>query len=421
MSQHQRSSSPASSCLTTSSCSTRTGPPVSFLIHRILRILESSKTVIRLSVLETQLVRDLLQLQQTTTTTSSSSSSNTSSSSSTSSNTSSTSNTSSSSSSSSSSLSNQYQQYDLRGDVELLRALECNPRVNFNRLKNELSYLNPFEHITSEIALLHRIRYASTAGGGGADAGGGLMAASAVSSAMVGGGGGSGGGFSSAAAAAFATAGMAGAAFPGCGLGGLYGLKVTTDLLSGHPDMKTFIRNLLVQRKVRAIRPLYLRDAKVKCSLLGGGGGGGALLPAGSSSRVVGGGGEGCSLYDKEKCRECYENLKGCFLYSLGEEEAEEARKQLDGDLSQAWLGVKLPEMEEILEEQNVVVNQRKYKWMNPTAEERKALVMLKRKRRRMEQKQGGGGAAGAGKLRKIQNTHLFTPQQMRLEMIQQQ
>eukprot|EP00922_Rhytidocystis_sp_ex-Travisia-forbesii_P006942 GHVS01010161.1.p1 GENE.GHVS01010161.1~~GHVS01010161.1.p1 ORF type:complete len:384 (+),score=73.64 GHVS01010161.1:162-1313(+) len=374
-SNHQLSTSATSSpsCSTTTGYntlqSTRSGPPVSFLIHRILAILESSKSTIRLSHLETQLVRDLHQLQQATT--------------------------------GSTAAAAAYQQYDLRGDTELLRALECNPRVHFNRFKNELSYINPFEGVTSESALLHRVRYADISGTTGGS----------NNSSIGGVAGGSGG---------VAPAGMAGSAFPGCGLGGLYGLKVSTDVLSGHPDMKTFIRNLLAHKKVRAIRPPYLREAKVKCLLAASNNNTTTTSSWGMSSNIPGS--EGCSLYDKEKCKECFDNLKGCFLYCLGDDETEGVRLQLDDDVRQVWLGIKMPAMDEILEEQNVVVQQRKYKWMNPTAEERKTLVMLKRKRRRMEQKQNNSNnAAGAGKLRKIQNTHLFTAQQMRSEMLQQQ
>eukprot|EP00922_Rhytidocystis_sp_ex-Travisia-forbesii_P012879 GHVS01019346.1.p1 GENE.GHVS01019346.1~~GHVS01019346.1.p1 ORF type:complete len:214 (+),score=43.79 GHVS01019346.1:228-869(+) len=213
---------------------------------------------------------------------------------------------------------------------------------------------------------------------------------------------------------------MAGSAFPGCGLGGLYGLKVSGDVLSGHPDMKTFIRNLLVHRKVRAIRPPYLREAKVKCLLTTNNNNGWNSRTNSSSGGLVS---DGCSLYNKEKCKECFDNLKGCFLYCLADDdETENVRQQLDEDIRNLWLNIKLPNMDEILEEQNVVVQQRKYKWMNPTAEERKTLVMLKRKRRRMEQKHNSASGGGAsGKLRKIQNTHLFTAEQMRSEMLQQQ
>eukprot|EP00921_Rhytidocystis_pertsovi_P021287 GHVQ01034000.1.p1 GENE.GHVQ01034000.1~~GHVQ01034000.1.p1 ORF type:complete len:419 (+),score=116.20 GHVQ01034000.1:719-1975(+) len=346
----------------------RTGPPVAFSIHRILRLLEASKTCLRLSQIEHQLIKEFQSIQGF----------------------------------------NSFQ-FDMRGDAELMRALETNERIHFDKMRNELSYINPFEYITSEHILLQRIRYSGIGGGGGGGLGGpgGSPAGSAVSvgrnsdsaNSILGGG------------QSTSTGGGGGVAGGGMG-GGLYGLKVSKDMLNGNSQIKTFVRNILAEGKVRCIRPPYIKEAKVKCLYSAAG------TAAGGEGLSVGG---VCSVYAKKKCSECYEALRGLHLYTLGDVEAEESRKKVDEDIKQVWSSIELPSMDAILTEQNVV-QQKRLKWINPTAEEKRTLVMLKRKKRRMEQKQmnNGGGGVG-GKLRKIQNTHLFTADQMRMEMMHQQ
>ncbi|KAF8819869.1 hypothetical protein IE077_004592 [Cardiosporidium cionae] len=198
-----------------------------------------------------------------------------------------------------------------------------------------------------------------------------------------------------------------------CYDGGLTGLRVTDDLLTAHVSVKDWIHGLLVSRRIRCIRPnnSHLRG-KFKCAFA-------------SSERT-------CGLYSRKKCKACFENLKGLLLYPLGDDEFESARLCIDPDVKALWdsskdccengvwesrfrrctfdyelrdAKIEIPAMETILKDYNI--DMPAPKWQHETPREKR------------------GKAAGMGrfstKMRRIQNTHLFTAEELRGEIQQQQ
>ncbi|UKJ88811.2 hypothetical protein MACJ_002057 [Theileria orientalis] len=158
---------------------------------------------------------------------------------------------------------------------------------------------------------------------------------------------------------------------------GSSGLKVNLELLTNSASMVTWINDLLKHRKIRAIRSnLSHAKGKKKCRY------------AGTQNQ--------CSLYSSSKCQECYNNVDGLVLFPLGKEHFEQERYKLDHDIKSLWDSVAVPPNEDLLRDYNIsqaVIN------FQPAHTE---------KRKKKETK------GFKLKMRKIYNTHLFTPEELK-------
>nr|PVC54386.1 hypothetical protein MACL_00003095 [Theileria orientalis] len=164
---------------------------------------------------------------------------------------------------------------------------------------------------------------------------------------------------------------------------GSSGLRVNLELLTNSASMVTWINELLKHRKIRAIRSnLSHAKGKKKCRY------------AGTQNQ--------CSLYSSSKCQECYNNVDGLVLFPLGKEHFEQERYKLDHDIKSLWDSVTVPPNEDLLRDYNIsqaVIN------FQPTQPE---------KRKKKESKGYGLKILFKLKMRKIYNTHLFTPEEMK-------
>eukprot|EP00920_Eleutheroschizon_duboscqi_P001210 GHVT01002791.1.p1 GENE.GHVT01002791.1~~GHVT01002791.1.p1 ORF type:complete len:307 (+),score=58.82 GHVT01002791.1:520-1440(+) len=166
------------------------------------------------------------------------------------------------------------------------------------------------------------------------------------------------------------------------------GLRVTQDLLDANTQVALWINSLLAERKVRGIRLDSSNiKGKTKCKF------------AGTSQQ--------CNIYASTKCAECFRNLLGILLYPLGDPEHEDARIKLDPDMRTIWNQIELPPTEDILREYNVA---------SPTRSLFSAGGRGRKKRANGDALRGMGRNA---RMRRIHNTHLFTAQELRENILQ--
>ncbi|PHJ18752.1 hypothetical protein CSUI_007427 [Cystoisospora suis] len=166
-------------------------------------------------------------------------------------------------------------------------------------------------------------------------------------------------------------------------------MKVEPELLTAHPEMTTWINSLLASRKVRGIRVNnnHLRG-KQKCAAIG----------SGNTSGTV------CDIYASRKCSNCRQNLAGLLLYPLGEDLYEKARMELDAEVKALWDSIELPPLEDIIKEcdpSRSIMRQNAEAAANEKAQLKKRAEAKRVSRYR-------------SKFRRIQNTHLFTAEELR-------
>lgn len=172
--------------------------------------------------------------------------------------------------------------------------------------------------------------------------------------------------------------------------GGRTGLRIDAELLAACSGADDFVNELLRQREVRAIRTTmnHLRG-KLKCLRL-------SSAPPGRPC-------EPCDIYAQRKCSNCLKNLQGLILYPLVETEIEETRLRLDKDVKQLWDLIDLPPLDDILKETDAALELPK-----PGQQASGGRASLKK--RNDEKKQ----SRHRNKFRRIQNTHLFTADELR-------
>ncbi|KAK2196131.1 hypothetical protein BdWA1_002731 [Babesia duncani] len=163
------------------------------------------------------------------------------------------------------------------------------------------------------------------------------------------------------------------------------GLKVNEELLSAHPRMQSWINEILRARKVRGIR---LNSSNVK--------GKKKCRHAGTMSQ--------CTLYTASKCQECVNNIQGVALFPLGKENFEHERFKLDHDIKSLWDSVALLPIDSLLKEYNMG--------------ERVIAIPQNQLRKRRGGRQQTQGPKPRTKMRRIYNTHLFTPQELRTGLL---
>lgn len=155
------------------------------------------------------------------------------------------------------------------------------------------------------------------------------------------------------------------------------GLKVNLELLANSASMLGWINDLLKHRKLRGVRSNSSHTkGKKKCRY------------AGTPNQ--------CSLYSSSKCQECFNNVEGVILFPLGKEQFEHDRYRLDHDIKGLWDSVSVPPNEDLLRDYNVAQSLVTFQ---PVQTE---------KRKRKESK------GFKVKMRKIYNTHLFTPEELK-------
>lgn len=164
--------------------------------------------------------------------------------------------------------------------------------------------------------------------------------------------------------------------------GKITGVRVTDDLLNADVDMKKYINKLLRNRQIRCIRlnNNHLRGKK-KCKFAGSG--------------------NECKMYAKTKCIECYENLKDLILYPLSNAEIEESRIKLDDDVKKLWTDIEIPSLDVILKEFKMEISMPRWE----------GVIQSNRKKRIKDDK-----TRATAKLRRIQNSHLFTVHELQQE-----
>eukprot|EP00920_Eleutheroschizon_duboscqi_P012622 GHVT01029941.1.p1 GENE.GHVT01029941.1~~GHVT01029941.1.p1 ORF type:complete len:304 (+),score=11.18 GHVT01029941.1:6709-7620(+) len=171
--------------------------------------------------------------------------------------------------------------------------------------------------------------------------------------------------------------------------GHLTGLRVTEDLLETNADMRHWIHELLSSRRIRCVRPNSSNvRGKTRCRFVG--------TP------------KACELYAAAKCQECFDNVKDLLLYRLGEAEYENARHNVDPDIKKLWNSIEIPKLDDILKEYNV---------KEPSGLSHTKSASARRKRT----EDSSRFKRGRHRMRRIQNVHLFTAEELRQDIQNQQ
>ncbi|KAF5153156.1 hypothetical protein TpMuguga_03g02180 [Theileria parva strain Muguga] len=158
---------------------------------------------------------------------------------------------------------------------------------------------------------------------------------------------------------------------------GCKGLVVDPELLATNPLVFNWINDLLKYRKIRVVRPnLSNIKGKKRCRF------------AGSVSQ--------CGIYSSSKCQECHSNLEGLVLFPLGKDQFERDRFKIDHDVKNLWDAVVIPSTDQLLREYNITQTIFPFQLLETDKKKRKDTKGFK------------------VKMRKIYNTHLFTPQELR-------
>lgn len=163
------------------------------------------------------------------------------------------------------------------------------------------------------------------------------------------------------------------------------GLRVSDELLSANPSMINWINDSLKDHKLRGVKlkTSHSKDKKKKKCRYSG-------LP------------NQCTIYTSSKCEECVDNVRGIMLYPIGKDVFEHDRHKLDNDVKHLWDSVVIPPKDQLLKEYNIAETIVNYQLPND-------------RRRRGAKNDTGKGVKV--KMRRIYNTHLFTPQELRKEL----
>ncbi|SBT41275.1 conserved Plasmodium protein, unknown function [Plasmodium ovale wallikeri] len=164
--------------------------------------------------------------------------------------------------------------------------------------------------------------------------------------------------------------------------GFLYGYEISDDLINTNKEVYKWVNTLLYEKKVRCIRSnnSHLRG-KLKCK----------NLPT------------FCDIYAKNKCDNCFYNLKGYIFFPLSYQHIEKERYSITNDIKNLWDEITLPNLDNILKEyklkstNKVFVNDNIPKRKN---KDEKLTPIIK-------------------KMKRIYNTHLFTADEIKNEFIQ--
>ncbi|ANQ09743.1 Uncharacterized protein PCOAH_00043170 [Plasmodium coatneyi] len=164
--------------------------------------------------------------------------------------------------------------------------------------------------------------------------------------------------------------------------GFLYGYEINDDLINTNKNIYKWINTLLYEKKVRCIRSnnSHLRG-KLKCK----------HLPS------------VCDIYAKNKCDNCFYNLKGYIFFPLSYEHIEQQRYSITNDIKNLWDEITLPNLDDILKE---------YKLKSTN----KVFVHDNAPKRKIKEDKF---APVVKKMKRIYNTHLFTADEIKSEFIQ--
>ncbi|KAI4836505.1 conserved Apicomplexan protein [Plasmodium brasilianum] len=164
--------------------------------------------------------------------------------------------------------------------------------------------------------------------------------------------------------------------------GYLYGYEINDDLINTNKEIYKWINTLLYEKKVRCIRSnnSHLRG-KLKCK----------NLPT------------FCDIYSKNKCDNCFYNLKGFIFFPLSYEHIEKERYSITNDIKNLWDEITLPNLDNILKEYKLKSTNKLF--INDNVPKRKnkddkLTPIIK-------------------KMKRIYNTHLFTADEIKNEFIQ--
>ncbi|GAW82295.1 hypothetical protein, conserved [Plasmodium gonderi] len=163
--------------------------------------------------------------------------------------------------------------------------------------------------------------------------------------------------------------------------GFLYGYEINDDLINTNKDIYKWINTLLYEKKIRCIRSnnSHLRG-KLKCK----------YLPS------------FCDIYAKNKCDNCFYNLKGYIFFPLSYEHIEQQRYLITNDIKNLWDEITLPNLDNILKEYKLKSTNKVF--VNDNVP----------KRKNREDK----FAPVVKKMKRIYNTHLFTADEIKNEFI---
>ncbi|CAG9473447.1 conserved Plasmodium protein, unknown function [Plasmodium vivax] len=164
--------------------------------------------------------------------------------------------------------------------------------------------------------------------------------------------------------------------------GFLYGYEINDDLINTNKDIYKWINTLLYEKKVRCIRSnnSHLRG-KLKCK----------HLPS------------FCDIYAKNKCDNCFYNLKGYIFFPLSYEHIEQQRYSITNDIKNLWDEITLPNLDSILKEYKLKSTNKVFVHDNAP------------KRKNKEDK----FSPVVKKMKRIYNTHLFTADEIKNEFMQ--
>ncbi|CRG94992.1 conserved Plasmodium protein, unknown function [Plasmodium gallinaceum] len=164
--------------------------------------------------------------------------------------------------------------------------------------------------------------------------------------------------------------------------GFLYGYEINDDLINTNKEIYKWVNTLLFEKKVRCIRSnnSHLRG-KLKCK----------NLPT------------FCDIYSKNKCDNCFYNLKGFIFFPLSYEQIEKERYTITNDIKTLWDEITLPNLDNILKEYKLKSTNNLF--LNDNIQKRKT--------------KDDKFAPILKKMKRIYNTHLFTPDEIKNEFIQ--
>eukprot|EP01071_Lankesteria_metandrocarpae_P000515 Lankesteria_metandrocarpae@DN10699_c0_g1_i1.p1 len=158
------------------------------------------------------------------------------------------------------------------------------------------------------------------------------------------------------------------------------GLEVSADLVTQQPMLEVWIKELIATRQIRFVRA----TKTVRCKNYS------------AESGIQ------CDMYESGKCDAC-SSLKGTIAYGLESEYLESLK--VDEDIKSVWADMPLPQMDTILQEHNI----------SPIG---LATVGATSRRKKRNSTAAANKRARVGK---IQNTHIYSQDDFRNEVIQQQ
>ncbi|WBY60188.1 conserved Apicomplexan protein [Plasmodium yoelii yoelii] len=164
--------------------------------------------------------------------------------------------------------------------------------------------------------------------------------------------------------------------------GFLYGYEINDDLINTNKEIYKWVNTLLYEKKIRCIRSnnSHLRG-KLKCK----------NLPT------------FCDIYSKNKCDNCFYNLKGYIFFPLSYQHIENERYSITNDIKNLWDNINLPNLDNILKEYKLKSTNKIFS--NDNAPKRK--------------NKDDKFTPIIKKMKRIYNTHLFTADEIKNEFIQ--